>query len=150
MRFCHSARWVGLACGTGEKPPGGPRMPRAIALAQREQIVALRNLGHSLVVIAQQLGLRYRTVRHLATAYRKHGPAGLAIRYDRCGQRETEFPAPLHQGALTLKREHPTWGGGLIRLQLGEPSCGEPLPSCPTLQPWFAKAGPHPARARQP
>jgi transposase len=125
-------------------------MPRAIALAQREQIVALRNLGHSLATIAQQLGLRYRTVRHLATTYRKHGTAGLAIRYDRCGQRETAFPAPLHQAALTLKREHPPWGGGLIRLVLDEGFPKTPLPSCRTLQRWFAKAGLNPARARQP
>jgi hypothetical protein len=51
---------------------------------------------------------------------------------------------------LTLKREHPRWGAGLIRLQLAKQFPEEPLPHPRSLQRWFHDAHLQPTRATKP
>ena len=51
---------------------------------------------------------------------------------------------------MSLRQEHPTWGAGLIRVQLLLESPGRPVPSERTLQRWFVRAGLSPAPAGRP
>ena len=125
-------------------------MPRALALPVREQIVSLHQQGLPLTEVAQHLGLSYRTVCALWRCFRVEGPAGLQTRYDRCGTRGVQFPDALEQAALALKREHPRWGAGLIRLQLALVFPGQALPGRRSLQRWFQTSGLQPARSKHP
>ena len=55
------------------------------------------------------------------------------------------------RAALRLRREHPTWGAGLIRVHLLQAVTGRPVPSERAIQRWLAKAGLGPApRGRRP
>jgi hypothetical protein len=125
-------------------------MPRAVPLPLREQMVQFRNQGHSLVEIAHMLEMSYRTVREIWRRYRQQGEAGLQIHYEHCGPRGIQFPVALHEAALSLKREHPRWGGGLIRVELAPLFPDQPLPAVRTLQRWFRAAGLQPAYPKLP
>jgi hypothetical protein len=125
-------------------------MARAIPLPAREQIVALRQQGHTYAQIAQQLGRKERGVREVCCRFRLQGAASLPIHYDRCGHPGSRFPAPLREHALQLKRQHRRWGAPLIRLQLADAFPGERLPGVRTLQSWFQAAGLQPLRAQPP
>jgi transposase len=102
-----------------------------------------------LTAIAQELELKYRSVRQIWARYRQRGEAGLQPHYEQCG-RASPFPAAIQRAALALKREHPRWGGGLIHLQLAEQFPGQLVPKERTLQRWFQQAGLQPARAQAP
>jgi hypothetical protein len=49
-----------------------------------------------------------------------------------------------------MKREHPTWGAGLIRLELLARFPDQPLPKERAIQRWFRAAGLQPRRAQGP
>lgn len=102
-----------------------------------------------MTAIAQELNLKYRTVRQIWARFRQRGEAGLQLRYGQCG-RASPFPAAVQQAALALKREHPRWGGGLIHLQLAAQFAGQPVPQERPLQRWFRQAGLAPARPQPP
>ena len=53
------------------------------------------------------------------------------------------------QIACDLKREHPAWGAGLIRLQLREHAAQRSLPSVRSLRRAFIRAGVHRPRHRR-
>jgi transposase len=124
-------------------------MPAALPVPLRQQMAQLHAEGHRLTEIAQQLGVRYRTVRSWWRRYCQDGAAGLTPRYAHCGPRGPQNPA-LHQAALALKRAHPPWGAGLIRVELARQFPPETLPQARALQRWFRAAGLQPARAQQP
>jgi hypothetical protein len=143
-------------------------MPRALPLPVREQVVERHQKGETLRHIALTtsvgasgtVGIPYRTVLHCWRRFRLSGTAGLAIHYDQCGPKERRYPQELVETALDLKRDHPSWGGGLIRLELpkklAEKYPNQPvaslisLPSVRTLQVWFKAAHLQPARATHP
>jgi hypothetical protein len=125
-------------------------MPRALPLALRQQIVALRQQGEPLVAIAQQMGLKYRSVYTCWRRFRKAGAAGLQLHYKSCGPQSPRFAPWLQEEAFRLKREHPRWGATLVRLQLGQRFANERLPGERTLQYWWQRAGLQPPRAKQP
>ena len=127
-------------------------MPRALAMATREAIVARHQAETSLPQIAADLGVPWATVRRIWRRYRDHGDAGLVPDYAACGRHGGRFPAPLQAQALSLRREHPGWGAGLIRVLLGEQFPDQPLPHERTLRRWFRDAGlgPPPPRPRPP
>jgi transposase len=125
-------------------------MPAAIAQPIREEIVTRHEAGETLVSIAQDLQLSYRTVRGLWTRYRQRGHAGLPPDYARCGPTGPRFPPAVQEAALKLKREHPRWGAGLVRLLLAEQCSDTRLPSRRTLQAWFRQAGLSAPRHRKP
>jgi hypothetical protein len=52
--------------------------------------------------------------------------------------------------AVRLRREHPTWGAGLIRVLLRRLYPGRDLPAARTLQRWLRRAHLAPARAGRP
>jgi transposase len=124
-------------------------MPAALPVPLRQQMAQLHAEGHWLTEIAQRLGVRYRTMRGWWRRYCQEGDAGLAPRYAHCGPRGPQRP-DIQQGALALKREYPTWGAGLIRVELARQFPADALPQARALQRWFRAAGLQPARAQQP
>jgi transposase len=135
-------------------------MPRAIAVATRETIVARHLAGATLPQIAADLDLPWATVRRIWRRYRDRGEAGLAPNYAACGRRGPRHQAALYAQALAVRREHPDWGSGLIRVALATAFPDQPLPDERTIRRWLAAAGlapapppprpPSPPRATQP
>ena len=119
-------------------------MPRPIPAPVRRAVFRLWEQGQAPGPIAEALGLPAVSVRRLIRRFRLRGVDGLAPDYPTA----PDDPAPtsdLARAALRLRREHPTWGAGLIRVQLlGEDRDG-PLPSVRTLQRWFLRADLAPA-----
>ena len=102
-------------------------MPRAHPTAIRHQILGLRSQGLSLVQIASQLLLPYSSVRRLCRRHRDDPARPLNPDYSRCGRRHTAATEALFQAACALKRNHPTWGAGIIRVQLSEQYPGQAI-----------------------
>ena len=128
-------------------------MPRAHPTAIRHQILGLRSQGLSLVQIASQLLLPYSSVRRLCRRHRDDPARPLNPDYSRCGRRHTAATEALFQAARALKRNHPTWGAGIIRVQLSEQYPGQAVPSVRALQQAFRRAGvnrPRPPRPSTP
>jgi transposase len=125
-------------------------MPCPLPFPIREQIVKRHQQGEPLTAIAEDLNVPYRTVRQWWRRFRDEGEAGLHTRYENCGPQEPKTAPGIVATALELKREHPTWGAGLIRLQLLEQFPGEPVPKERAIQRWFAAAGLQPRRAKGP
>src|SRR5262245_165385 len=134
-------------------------MPRALPQPLREEIW-LRALVHQTPFqIARALHLSPRTVRHLLRRFRAD-PSARAPAYPACGRRRTAAHESLRQLALQLRRLHPGWGAGRLRVALAG-SAAAPLPAERTLRRWLAQAAPGPGggprrppaahgRARQP
>jgi hypothetical protein len=126
-------------------------MPRAIPLATRQEIVRRHRDGQALAAIAVDLHIPAVTVRALWRAFRDRGETGLAIGYRACGR-----PAPLHspavlQRACQLKRRHPTWGAGRVRVELLGLLDAALVPSARTLQRAFQSQGINrPRRSQRP
>lgn len=125
-------------------------MPAALPFARRQQIIARHQQGESLRQIAQQLQLPPSTVRDWWLRFRDQGEAGLQTHYDRCGPKGTKTAPVLHQAVLALRREHPSWGAGLIRLEVSKQFPDRPLPTVRQIQRWFVAAGLQPPRAKRP
>jgi transposase len=135
-------------------------MPQAVPVAVRQAIVDRHRAGASLPTIAQDLGLSPWTVRTIWRRYRDGGAAALVPDYAACGRPGPRQPAGLYEAALAMRREHPGWGSGLIRLELATHFPDQILPHDATIRRWFRDAGlarprptprpPDPPRARQP
>src|SRR5271165_3317420 len=104
-------------------------MPAPVPLPIRQALWNRHQQGASSTELAQAFGLAPRTVRGILQRGRQLGSQGLAPR--RPGPTTSSRPEhPARMPALLLRREHPRWGAGLIRVM---------------LQRWFAKAGLGPA-----
>jgi len=110
-------------------------MGRAIEIGQREQLIALKQGGHTLAAISEQLGLPFATVQHLSARYKREGHLGVS--YGNCGPQQPISDTRLWRGSLWLKRHHPQWGAPLMRLKLLERYGPQLTPSIRTLQRWF-------------
>src|SRR5262249_30896927 len=112
-------------------------MPRAVPVPIR-QVIQKRSLqGQDVGTIAANLHLSPRTVRHILQRLREHGSDALKSNYTECGREALTAPPELIQEAIALRKEHPTWGAGLIHVMLGKNHAGEPLPCERTLQRWL-------------
>src|SRR5689334_16168490 len=130
--------------------PRGSTMPRPTPLPVRQALFRLWQQGRKTRHIAATLGLPGSTVRRFVARFGQHGAAAIDPDYPRAAAEEAAFPAPI-QVALRLRREHPTWGAGLIRVHLLQARNASLVPSERALQRWFAKAGLAPApRGRRP
>jgi hypothetical protein len=119
-------------------------MPRAIAVPIRRVSLERWKRGQTVSEIAAALGLLPRTVRRLLRQA-QGGQGSVAPAYGRCGWRRP-WPNPrLYADALEMRRQHPPWGAGLIRVFLQDHWPNEPLPTERTLQRWFRRAGLGPA-----
>jgi hypothetical protein len=115
-------------------------MPRALPLPTRFALRALWDQGLSIQQAAQGLHLAPRTVCHWFARFRSR-PAELACatRYDHSGD-AYHCPA-LRQRCCSLRREHPRWGAGRLRLTLAKEFPDQQIPRVRTLQRWLLAAG---------
>lgn len=122
-------------------------MPRAIPFPVRQAIWQRSRDGQDVATIAAAFGLPSRTIRHLVSRFQRGGLDTLAAAYDACGLATPKPAAALVQAVLQIRREHPTWGAGLIRVMLHRQrlDSATPLPTPRTLQRWLARAGLAPA-----
>jgi transposase-like protein len=83
-----------------------------LTLAEKERLYAAKIQGRSLPSIAAELGCSPQTARKWWRLARDHGRA--AFHHSRRGRAATgvlsRFSAAVTSRALTLKREHPSWG----------------------------------------
>jgi len=121
-------------------------MPRPTPVPIRRAVIRLWEQGRSPDQIAATLDLPGSTVRRLIGRFRRRGLAGLAPDYRRAPD-QAEPASGLAKAVLQSRREHPTWGAALIRLQLLSEARGEPVPSARTLQRWLLRADLAPAPA---
>lgn len=122
-------------------------MPRPLPVPVRQAIWRRVQDGRNGPDIAHDLGLDPRTVRRLVQRFRQEGQAALIPSYDRCGAATPKPAKVVVQAALGLRRDHPTWGAGLIRVMLRRQAPGGTPPAVRTLQRWFLRAGLAPAPA---
>jgi transposase len=125
-------------------------MPRSLPFPVREQIVQRHQRGEPLTWIAADLELPYSTVRQWWRRYRDEGAAGLHTRYQNCGPKGPKTAPAIQAAALAMKREHPSWGAGLIRVQLVAQFSAQLVPQIRAIQRWFQAAGLQPRRAQRP
>jgi transposase len=126
-------------------------MPPPTPMPLRQVIWQRAQRGQPAHAIAQDLGLPARTVRHLLQRYDEQGGQALAPSYGACGRSRTQANDTLCDEALGLRRDHPTWGAGLIRVFLRRHHPRANLPAERTLQRWFHQEGLGPApRGRRP
>jgi hypothetical protein len=122
-------------------------MPRPISIPVRQAIWRRLLDGQDGPTIAAALGLAPRTVRHLIRRFRQGGQAAVMPASDRCGAATPKPSEALVQAALSLRREHPSWGAGLIRVRLRRRHPHQAPPAARSLQRWFLRAGLAPAPA---
>ncbi|MBD2030946.1 hypothetical protein H6F55_13205 [Phormidium sp. FACHB-322] len=112
-------------------------MTSVIPVPLRREIVRRHEAGETLSGIAQQLKLSVWGVRKIWRQYRDKGEAGLAIRYQYSGRSGPRGERLIYRAAVWLKRRHPRWGAGLIRVLLAERYPQAVIPHQRTLQRWF-------------
>ena len=121
-------------------------MPRPIPVPIRRAIFRLWQKGYGSRQIAMKLCLPCSTVRRLLMRFRRRGTDGIPPDY-RHPSASAAASSERVDSAVSLRREHPTWGAGLIRVQLVQEASGQPVPCERTLQRWFVRAGLSPAPA---
>src|SRR5258708_22441989 len=122
-------------------------MPAPLALPVRRILWQRFQRGQSASVIADALALPVRTVRHLLQRCRTQGLQGLSPAYDACGRKRAPAAETLRDQVCALRRDHPTWGAGLLRVLLQRDQPGTPIAAVRTLQRWLQQAGLGPAPA---
>src|ERR1700722_14121173 len=120
-------------------------MPRPLPVPVRDIIWRRHQDGQDGPTIAEVLGLAPRTVRRLIHRFDQEGKAAVIPSYDQCGAGTPKQPESVVQAAVALRRKHPTWGAGLIRVFLKRQFADDPPPAERTLQRWFVQAGLAPA-----
>jgi hypothetical protein len=126
-------------------------MPRAIPLATRQDIIDRHVRGQALTEIAAELKIPYVTVRSIWRAFRDQGADGLVVGYHACGGSTPAYPDAVLRRACRIKREHPGWGAGRIRVELLESLSADAIPSTRVLQRAFRRAGINkPRRSQRP
>jgi len=119
----------------------GLLMPHPIPLPLRHVILQRAKQGQNATLIARSLNLVCRTVRHLLQRVRVEGEEAVAPAYPSRTYPHTRQFRALVEEALKLRRKHPTWGAGLVRVVLHRRHPAQPLPAERTLQRWFVRAG---------
>ena len=120
-------------------------MPPPTPVPVRQLIVQHAAQGQSAGWIARSLGLAARTVRQLVQRLRVRGPNALVASCPRRPYRHPPQFRALIDEALQLRRAHPTWGAGLVRVLLHRHYPADSIPAERTLQRWFRQAGLIPA-----
>ena len=103
-------------------------MPAPIPLPIRQALWRRHQSGATTRQLSQAFGLAPRAVPHLPRRGRERAEAGLTTAYRRLPDPP---PMPEHSAfapAALLRREHPGWGAGLIRIDLEDQGV-RPLPS---------------------
>jgi hypothetical protein len=104
-------------------------MPVPTPLPLRQTLFQLHQAGWVAEQIAPQLNLAPRTVRLLLATWRQQAPPlDLAPRPHGGGRPLQADRLSLQQASLQLRRDHPGWGAGRIRLELLQLYPGQPVP----------------------
>ena len=114
-------------------------MPSPIPIPVRQAILKRWQKGESVASLAEELRVSVRTIRHLVRRFAQRGPDGLEPDYARCATKKLPTNSEPFQKALEMRRQHPGWGGGLIRVVLQEQDNAD-CPSARTLQRWFQRS----------
>lgn len=93
-------------------------MGRPTEPGQRGQLIALKEKGHPLAAISENLTLPFATVGNLSALYQRQGH--LAGGYPNRGPKQPTSEALLLRAGRWLNRHHPPWGAPLSRLKPGE------------------------------
>lgn len=114
-------------------------MPAAIPMPVRQVILKRWQKGESVASLAEELKLSVRTVRNLVRRFSERGQSGLEADYGRCATNTIPTNSDEYQKAIDMRKQHPTWGGGLIRVLLQEQGHDD-CASERTLQRWFQRS----------
>ncbi len=126
-----------------------PDMPRPTPIPIRKVVFARMQRGQSAGQIAVELGLSQRTVEKLLIRFRQRGEAGIVPDQPPSGggvPRSKE----MVEAAVAMRRQHPSWGSGLIAVKLSERFVGQAIPNERTVRRWLKKAGLQPVRGVRP
>jgi hypothetical protein len=105
----------------------------------RRQIVEGHQEGRTLREVSLSLGVAYVTVKGIWAYWVKYGK--LSANYEQARQRGTRKYQAVYTESLAIKKAHPRWGGGMIRLELSKRLPDVALPSVRSIQRWFRQAG---------
>lgn len=122
-------------------------MPAPTPLPLRRALWRRARQGQATATIARALGLSPRTVRRLRRRALDVADDALGPDYTACGRRRSAAAEALRQQVLELRRAHPTWGAGLLRVLLAQEHPPAIVPCERTLQRWLSAAGLGPAPA---
>lgn len=114
-------------------------MGQATSLAHRKSIVVLREAGKTHTAISEELSIPLSTVKLIWLRYKKDGEQGLSTNYHHSGVKTIRSNKLMCRAALWLRRLHPSWGAGRIRIGLLSRYSVEIIPSERTMQRWFAE-----------
>jgi transposase len=117
---------------------GATAMPRPIPVPVRQAASRLWQQGCQTHQIAASLELPRSSVRRLLGRFRRCGAEGVSPSYHRPTTAPVEPPVAVG-AALPMRREHPTWGAGIIRLRLLRGRPEGIVPPARALQRWFVK-----------
>lgn len=112
-------------------------MGQATSLLHRKSIVALRESGETHMAISQELSIPLSTVKLIWLRYKNQGEKGLSTNYHNSGVKVKRSDALMYRASLWLKRLHPNWGAGRIKIGLLSRYNADILPSERTMQRWF-------------
>jgi transposase len=121
-------------------------MPAAVPVPIRQAMFGRWEQGATAAALSQDFGVAPRTVRNLLRRWRQRGQDGLRPDYRRPSEPAPDPGHPAFAPAVLLRRQHPRWGAGLIRVYLARQGVA-PLPATRTIQRWFRRAGLAPAPA---
>jgi hypothetical protein len=102
--------------------------------------------GQTPAQIAETLGLSRVSVRRLVRRFRDRGVDSVTPDYHPAHP-VSALDSDLAKATIRMRREHPTWGAGLIRVLLLQEAPPGPVPSVRTLQRWLLRADLAPAPA---
>jgi hypothetical protein len=113
-------------------------MPASTTLKLRKEIVQRREAGETFAAVSRDLGISYGTVRNIWLRYQQTGQ--LSPNYAACAQPGIRKDQAIYERVMALKRSYPSWGAGLIWVELADALPEADLPCERTLQRWFHRA----------
>jgi transposase len=118
-------------------------MGQATPLAIRKEIISLRQSGKKHAEISQCLNVPFATVKYIWSKYKKDGEKSLLTKYANCGVKTIRSQEKMYRATMWLKRLHPSWGAGRVRIGLLSRYEKPIVPSERTMQRWFRKKKPN-------
>lgn len=112
-------------------------MGQATSLAHRKSIIELRKSGKRHIEISHTLSIPLSTVKLMWLRYKKDGEQGLATKYHNSGIKIKRSTQLMYRATLWLRRLHPAWGCGRIRIALLSRYDATILPSERSMQRWL-------------
>lgn len=106
----------------------------------RQEAIRRWQAGEKKSDISRALEVDYNTLLGWIKRFQSEGLAGLGVRYSGCGRKPASTGLVVER-AKEMRKAHPDWGGGYIRLNLLRELPGEKVPGERQLQRQLAGAG---------